>query len=1125
MYSPSYGIAVSRGRGDIPGEAFVFKNGKWNSFHSFPYSDFPLIEQYDSSTIWVVNHLVHSGDYKPILTEFKNHRSREIPLPKIMWDEIDYSMWKSLDILPDGTAWMAGQQGNIIYYDGKKWNVVESPVKKDSLPNLLAGDINDIFMLKENSGWGVGKDGLIIKYNGERWEKINSPVNVNLEKIWMCNENLGWAVGQRGTIIRFNGSAWIKEKTETAQQLFSVKGIDSNFVIVVGANSTLLFYNGKEWLKDLSVKNIDDNFYDVDVVIDSSSTPMIWITGGTGIYTNSKSIGFSFTDYTSQSSLRRNGKGGIFFNKDDDDYPELMVLNEEGPSFFYKNDNEKFSEYTFSNPLNDIFGTAAGDLNNDGYTDILQILGEKDFRLYLGSKTGFIDFTEKSGLDFSEVESFAVISAHFADFDNDGNADIYISNYERDHLIFKNDGAAQFIKILPEGLNNFKGHRTFGVTLSDFNNDGLTDVFIPFQTPLKQERYRLYLNKGNFKFEQKIDEAFLTENQTSVLTYVSVAQDFNNDGLTDILVYNQKTHPYLLLNKGDAEFKDISLYAGFVETISHPEPFNGIVNTADVNNDGYTDIFISSRLFLNNERTKFRDVSEQTGINFTGNTSFADFDADGDVDIFIESSRVSQGKGDRAILYRNNLNNKNFIKVKAEGDKSNRSAVGAKVFLICKDSTGNEVMRQLREISNGSSPMIQQNISELHFGTPLNFTYDVEVVFPSGIRKVEKNVKPGSLITVYESSFIPASLNHIKKSFIRTALLMNPSVELLKLVFFIIILSLMIIAGIKAGAGALVKKFYFYTGLIIIYLLLVHITILEQEIIANSVPVLFTCVIGWVSVFTARYIIEKRNAKYISHFRLEEVIGEGGMGKVFYAEDTSAKRKVAFKVINPLLMKDPANRKRFTTEGKTLLSLNHPNIVKVYETGEAENTGFIAMEYLPNGTLKDFIQKEYPVDLNKIKKFSLQICEGIKEIHNNGIIHRDLKTNNIMLDESENIRIMDFGLSKSSLVSTMTSLGSVLGTLGYVAPEQVTNSQVDLRADIFSFGVILYELCTNQLPFKGENEIALIHSLFNTIPQVPSSINKNIPSFIDDVVEKCLKKEPDRRFKCTDEIITIFKNN
>lgn len=268
---------------------------------------------------------------------------------------------------------------------------------------------------------------------------------------------------------------------------------------------------------------------------------------------------------------------------------------------------------------------------------------------------------------------------------------------------------------------------------------------------------------------------------------------------------------------------------------------------------------------------------------------------------------------------------------------------------------------------------------------------------------------------------------------------------------------------------------------------------------------------NWQALFSAR-------KRMVSHYKLGELLGKGGMGEVYQALDLNSKATVALKLLNEELLKDPENRKRFSNEGRLLASFSHPHIVKVYEIGETETQGFIAMEYLPGGTLKDYLAGNHPLAPEKAGNFLLQIAAGLLEIHSKGIIHRDLKTGNIMLDSEGRVRIMDFGLSKSSLVSTMTSRGTVLGTLGYVAPEQVTGMNVDQRADIFSFGVIIYEFLTGKLPFSGENEMALIHAIFNTDPPPPSQLRGDISGKWDDLVARCLAKNPGERFQTVREL-------
>ncbi len=283
------------------------------------------------------------------------------------------------------------------------------------------------------------------------------------------------------------------------------------------------------------------------------------------------------------------------------------------------------------------------------------------------------------------------------------------------------------------------------------------------------------------------------------------------------------------------------------------------------------------------------------------------------------------------------------------------------------------------------------------------------------------------------------------------------------------------------------------------------------------------CVFG--SVLGIRWIIKnwrKVLAAFpgkISHYRLKEKIGAGGMGEVFRAIDLNTKQTLAVKVLHQEMLEDFENRKRLDREGNILSSFDHPNIIKAYEIGEDNGRGFIAMELMKGGTLSDYLKTHHPLSPEKIKTFLLQICDGLSEIHKNNIIHRDLKTGNIMLDKKENLKIMDFGLSKSPLITTMTSLGTVLGTLGYVAPDQITGMCVDQRVDIFSFGVIMYELLMNDIPFKGENEMALIFNIFNTKPKPPSEERKDLTKDWDDIIFCCLEKEPEDRFNSVNELI------
>jgi hypothetical protein len=271
-------------------------------------------------------------------------------------------------------------------------------------------------------------------------------------------------------------------------------------------------------------------------------------------------------------------------------------------------------------------------------------------------------------------------------------------------------------------------------------------------------------------------------------------------------------------------------------------------------------------------------------------------------------------------------------------------------------------------------------------------------------------------------------------------------------------------------------------------------------------------------------IVENRKRRYIGHYELKHLLGEGGMGKVYQALDRRTRQVVAVKVLHTELLGESENRRRLANEGQLLRDFHHPNIVKVFEVGESEAQGYLVMEHISGGTLKAYLNKHQPLSLDKIRKLALQICDGLSEIHQQGVVHRDLKTMNLMLDDKGIVKIMDFGLSKSPLVSMKTTLGTIIGTLGYVAPEQITGTESGAQTDVFSFGVVLYELCTNKLPFEGENEMAVIHAIFNRIPTPICDLRPDLPKALEHIIHRCLQLDLNARYQTIEAVRVDLEN-
>ena len=253
----------------------------------------------------------------------------------------------------------------------------------------------------------------------------------------------------------------------------------------------------------------------------------------------------------------------------------------------------------------------------------------------------------------------------------------------------------------------------------------------------------------------------------------------------------------------------------------------------------------------------------------------------------------------------------------------------------------------------------------------------------------------------------------------------------------------------------------------------------------------------------------------ISHYKILEKLGEGGMGVVYKAQDTKLNRPVALKFLPAHLSASEQDKARFLQEAQAAASLNHPNICTIYGIDEHEGQIFIAMELVEGETLRE---KKQSFSVKQTVDIGVQIAEGLSAAHEKGIVHRDIKPENIMIRKDGIVQIMDFGLAKLRGASRLTKEGTMVGTVGYMSPEQVQGHDTDHRTDIFSLGVILYELLSGQSPFKGVHETAIIYEIVNVDAAPISSLKPEVGPDLDAIVLECLAKEPDERYQSAKEV-------
>jgi len=263
---------------------------------------------------------------------------------------------------------------------------------------------------------------------------------------------------------------------------------------------------------------------------------------------------------------------------------------------------------------------------------------------------------------------------------------------------------------------------------------------------------------------------------------------------------------------------------------------------------------------------------------------------------------------------------------------------------------------------------------------------------------------------------------------------------------------------------------------------------------------------------------------FAGRYQIIEELGKGGMGKVYKVHDTKIKEKIALKLIKPEIAKDKKTIERFNNELRLARKIRHKNICQMFDLGEEQGTHFITMEFVPGQDLKGLIRQTGQLAVGTTINIAKQICEGLTEAHKLDVVHRDLKPSNIMIDKDGNVRIMDFGIARSLEAKGITGAGVMIGTPEYISPEQVEGKEADQRADIYSLGVILYEMVTGRVPFEGDTPLSIAYKHKHEAPQDPRKINAQIPDDLSHLILKCLEKDKENRYQSTGELRTELEN-
>ena len=260
-----------------------------------------------------------------------------------------------------------------------------------------------------------------------------------------------------------------------------------------------------------------------------------------------------------------------------------------------------------------------------------------------------------------------------------------------------------------------------------------------------------------------------------------------------------------------------------------------------------------------------------------------------------------------------------------------------------------------------------------------------------------------------------------------------------------------------------------------------------------------------------------------NRYRIEKLIGIGGMAIVFKATDLLMRRLVAVKILKDEIAGDEQSVKRFTNESKAVAMLSHPNIVNVYDVSVRDNIKYIVMEFVDGITLKNYMRHREVLNLREIISYTTQILRALDHAHKKGIIHRDIKPQNIMLLKNGAIKVMDFGIAKLPNAETVTMTDKAIGTVYYISPEQVSGGQIDARSDLYALGVVLYEMATGRLPFTADTPVSVALMQVNDMAVPPRQINPQIPVGLEQIILRAMEKEQDTRYQSAEDMLAHFQ--
>jgi hypothetical protein len=1070
--------------------------------------------------------------------------------------------FRSVASLGPDELWAAADGGLLYHYLAGAWT---------STPLDVDADIMSIAFLSPRLGYAAGLFGVLYRYNGERWERVRAPGLSNdreshLYGVAIFAPDDVWVGGQAGFLLHFNGHEWQRLTPRKPGEGGMLRRLGHTFALV---DAPALIRRGGAFhpLAPVGVWEIaehggsiwgagrDGNLYRLAPYDGSSIRPPrfvssiaagpdgLWAVGDNGLLLRLERGRLpTFEDQTFEAGVGVLSSSSLAFFADLDGSgePDVVLAPFGRNSFLRAEGRFAFRSQPLASPslasLSDARTLAIADMDGDGQVDLLVRPpgreGEAPWHLLRNLGAFRFTFAGPSIGTLAPQDISTYGDLDVADYDGDGDLDVYEVRYLRmpsgqqvPNVLYRNDGLGRFE---PEILAHHDGGASLAWSDSalsaDLDGDGRTDL--------------MTVNKwgeGNAFFRQAEDGTWINATKSSGLAGAfqegagAAAADVNGDGALDVLVVTAP--PFgpsrLYGNDGRGHFRDVTSASGLADAFALATS----AVFADMDLDADLDLVVCNaqprnpasltsptpvvRLLLNDGRGSFTDVTTKTGVGLEATDVLVeDFDDDGDLDIYF----VRHQEANRLLV--NQAPPGGWLKVAPRSPPPNRAALGARVAVY---GPGGALLG-VRETS-WRSPTA-------HFGLGDAERVSVEVRFPGGRIARREGITRGQTIEVAELSspllWASDAAFLIKHRFAWMNLMREGTKLAAALAGALFLWRL----GPRLGGRRLLPRARVAAALLFLYgaLEIAFMPLAPVSFAADALPLSTFFALSLSLFLFDRAWTRRVEARFVGQYEILTGLGQGGMGIVYKARDRAlaAGQVVALKVLRPERVADPASLRRFVREAELGARLDHPGIVRVLGSGECRilvgrtwhTTAYLAMEHIDGISLAARLSEGGPLPLARAIEIVRDAAEALASAHAAGVLHRDIKPDNVLLSRDGAVKIVDFGIAAVARSAERTDAGLLVGTLAYLPPERVEGRPEDARGDLYALGAMLYEAVCGRRPFDGIGDTAaLLRAIVSEEPAPPSSLREGISPRLSALIMALLAKDPARRPGSAREVV------